>query len=80
MEIRFSVPLKTRLVNREYPIVTVDLGENNYIGYYRVLNGAKVKFFRFNTNPEIFVLSWDTVRSAMKYQLGRAVVGFESIG
>lgn len=79
MNTKFSIPKKTNLINEKTLIVAVDLGKNSNMGYCRAPNGAEIKPFRFNNNRKGFDRFWDTVQTAMaRYQLERAVVGFES--
>ncbi|MEK6728250.1 MAG: IS110 family transposase [Candidatus Omnitrophota bacterium] len=81
MEAKFSIPKKANLINEKTLIVAVDLGKDSNMGYCRTPNGFEVKPFRFSNNREGFNHFWSTVQAAMaRYQLERAVVGFESTG
>lgn len=79
MQAKFSIPKKVSLINEKTLIVAVDLGKDSNMGYCRVPNGLEIKPFRFSNNREGFDRFRDTIQAALaKYELERAVVGFES--
>lgn len=73
---------KSRIVNQKTLIVTIDIGKTMNMGYWRTPDGTmEAKPFEFFNNGWGFNKLWNNISKAMKrYDLEKAVVGFESTG
>ncbi len=72
---------KSRVVNAETMIATVDIGKSRNTGYYRCPGGQDIRPFEFGNNLQGMNKFWTKIRDAReRYGLKRIVVGFESTG
>ena len=73
---------RSRIVNHETLIVTVDIGKIMNMGYWRTPNGtAEAKPFEFSNDSRGFNKLWNNISEARKnFNLKEIVVGFESTG
>ncbi len=74
-------PKKTRAVNQNVIIATVDGGKDKHYGYYRCPDGAEGKSLPFWNNGRGFQEFWERISLAAKtHGLEEIIVGFESTG
>ncbi len=74
-------PRKTRTINRNVLISTIDGGKDKHYGYYRCPDGTECKAFEFWNNGRGFQEFWECISSAARTQgLQEIIVGFESTG
>lgn len=74
-------PKKTRAVNQNVLIATVDGGKDKHYGYYRCPDGTDCKAFDFWNNGRGFKEFWERISSvARKHGLEEIIIGFESTG
>lgn len=74
-------PRKTRTVNQNILIATVDGGKDKHYGYYRCPDGTECKAFDFLNNGRGFQEFWERISSAAgSHGLEEIIVGFESTG
>lgn len=74
-------PKKTRAVNQNVLIATVDGGKDTHYGYYRCPDGTECKAFDFWNNGRGFQEFWERISLAARmYGLEEIIVGFESTG
>jgi transposase len=74
-------PKKTRAVNQNVLIATVDGGKDTHYGYYRFPDGTDCKAFDFWNNGRGFEEFWERISSAAtSHGLKDIIVGFESTG
>jgi transposase len=74
-------PKKTRAVNQNVLIATVDGGKDTHYGYYRCPDGTDCKAFDFWNNGRGFEEFWERILSAaISHGLKDIIVGFESTG
>lgn len=74
-------PKKTREVNQNVLIATVDGGKDKHYGYYRRPDGTDCKSFDFWNNGQGFQEFWGRISSAAAtHGLEEIIVGFESTG
>jgi transposase len=74
-------PKKTRAVNQNVLIATVDGGKDKHYGYYRCPDGTDCKTFDFWNNGRGFQVFWERISSAARtHGLEEIIVGFESTG
>src|SRR5512141_2733254 len=74
-------PKKTRAVNQNCLIATVDGGKDKHYGYYRCPDGTECKAFDFWNNGRGFQEFWARISSAARtHGLEEIIVGFESTG
>lgn len=74
-------PKKTRAVNQNVLIATIDGGKDKHYGYYRCPDGTECKAFDFWNNGRGFQEFWEHISSAARtHGLEEIIVGFESTG
>jgi transposase len=74
-------PKKTRAVNQNVLIATVDGGKDTHYGYFRCPDGTEGKSLPFWNNGRGFQEFWERIWSAAKtHGLEEIIVGFESTG
>lgn len=74
-------PKKTRAVNQNCLIATVDGGKDKHYGYYRCPDGTECKAFDFWNNVRGFQEFWERISTtASTHGLEEIVIGFESTG
>lgn len=74
-------PKKTRAVNQNCLIATVDGGKDKHYGYYRCPDGTECKAFDFWNNGRGFQVFWERISTAARtHGLEEIVIGFESTG
>lgn len=74
-------PNKTRMVNQNVLIATVDGGKDKHYGYYRCPDGTECKAFEFWNGGRGFHEFWERISSvARACGLEEIIVGFESTG
>lgn len=74
-------PKKTRAVNQNVLIATIDGGKDKHYGYYRCPDGTDCKAFDFWNNSRGFQEFWERISSVTRaHGLEEIVVGFESTG
>lgn len=74
-------PKKTRAVNQNVLIATVDGGKDKHYGYYRCPDGTECKPFDFWNNGRGFQEFWERISlAAMTHGLEEIIIGFESTG
>jgi transposase len=74
-------PKKTRAVNQNVLIATVDGGKDTHYGYYRCPDGTECKAFDFWNNGRGFQEFWERISLiARTHGLEEIIVGFESTG
>jgi transposase len=74
-------PKKTKAVNQNILIATVDGGKDTHYGYYRCPDGTEGKSLPFWNNGRGFQEFWERISSAARTQgLPEIIVGFESTG
>jgi transposase len=74
-------PKKTREVNQNIIIATVDGGKDTHYGYYRCPDGTEGKSLPFWNNGRGFQEFWERISSAARtHGLEEIIVGFESTG
>lgn len=74
-------PKKTRAVNQNVLIATVDGGKDKHYGYYRCPDGTECKAFDFWNNGPGFQEFWERISSvAAKHGLEEIIIGFEPTG
>jgi transposase len=72
---------KTRAVNENVLIGTVDGGKDTHYGYYRCPDGTEGKSLPFWNNGQGFQEFWERISSAARsHGLPEIIVGFESTG
>ena len=72
---------KTRAVNQNVLIATVDGGKDKHYGYYRCPDGTECKPFEFWNNGRGFQEFWERISSAARtHNFEEIIVGFESTG
>lgn len=72
---------KTRAVNQNVLIATIDGGKDKHYGYYRCPDGTDCKAFEFWNGGRGFCEFWERICSAARtYGLEEIIVGFESTG
>ncbi len=72
---------KTRTVNQNVLIATVDGGKDTHYGYYRCPDGTEGESLPFWNNGRGFQKFWERVSSAARtHDLEEIIVGFESTG
>jgi transposase len=72
---------KTRAVNENVLIATVDGGKDTHYGYYRCPDGTEGKSLPFWNNGQGFQEFWERISSAARsHGLPEIIVGFESTG
>ena len=72
---------KTRAVNQNVLIATVDGGKDKHYGYYRCPDGTECKPFEFWNNGRGFQEFWERISSAARtHSFEEIIVGFESTG
>jgi transposase len=74
-------PKKTKAVNQNILIATVDGGKDTHYGYYRCPDGTEGKSLPFWNNGRGFQEFWERISSAArKHGLEEIILGFESTG
>lgn len=74
-------PKKTRTVNQNVLIATIDGGKDKHYGYYRCPDGADCKAFEFWNNGRGFQEFWGRISSAARsHGLEEIIIGFEPTG
>ncbi len=74
-------PKKTRAVNQNVLIATIDGGKDKHYGYYRCPDGTECKAFDFWNNGRGFQEFWERISSAARtHGLEEIIIGFESTG
>lgn len=77
-------PIKTKkraFVNRNFLIVTADMGKDKHFGYWRCPDGTDVKPFAVENNGAGFWEFWERVSRAQKlHNLDGIIFGYESTG
>jgi transposase len=74
-------PKKTRAVNQNVLIATIDGGKDKHYGYYRCPDGTECKAFDFWNKGSGFQEFWERISStAGTHGLEEIIVGFESTG
>jgi len=77
-------PIKTKkraFVNRNFLIVTADMGKDKHFGYWRCPNGSDVKTFAIPNNGAGFWEFWERISRAQKlHNLDGIIFGYESTG
>jgi len=77
-------PIKTKkrtFVNRNFLIVTADMGKDKHFGYWRCSDGTDVKPFAVPNNGAGFWEFWERVSRAQKlHNLDGIIFGYESTG
>jgi transposase len=74
-------PKKTRAVNQNVLIATVDGGKDTHYGYYRCPDGTEGESLPFWNNGRGFQAFWERISAvASKHGLEEIIIGFESTG
>lgn len=74
-------PKRSRAVNQNVLIATIDGGKDRHYGYYRCPDGADCKAFEFWNNGRGFNEFWERITSAAsRHSLEDIIVGFEPTG
>lgn len=74
-------PKRTRAVNQNVLIATIDGGKDKHYGYYRCPDGTDCKAFEFWNNGRGFREFWDRISSAARtHKLEEIIIGFEPTG
>ncbi|MEK6776399.1 MAG: IS110 family transposase [bacterium] len=72
---------KAQVVNNKILLVTIDIGKESNMGYYRFSNNRGAKPFPFGNHAHGFNFFWDRISQVQtQNQLEEIVVGFESTG
>ena len=74
-------PKKTRAVNQNVLIATVDGGKDTHYGYYRCPDGTEGRSLPFWNNGRGFQEFWERISAAARtHGLEEIIIGFESTG
>ncbi len=74
-------PKKTKTVNKNVLIATIDGGKDKHYGYYRCPDGTECKAFDFWNNGRGFQEFWERISSAARtHGLEDIIIGFEPTG
>ena len=77
-------PIKTKkrsFVNRNFLIVTADMGKDKHFGYWRCPDGTDVKPFAVPNSGAGFWEFWERISRAQKlHNLDGIIFGYESTG
>lgn len=72
---------KTKLVNKETMIVSLDIGKGSHFGYFRAPDGQDVPPFEFFNHHNGFCQFWQKVsRFKKSHCMKEVMIGFESTG
>lgn len=74
-------PKRTKSVNQNVLIATIDGGKDRHYGYYRCPDGTDCKAFEFWNNGRGFHEFWERISSAARaHGFEEIIIGFESTG
>lgn len=72
---------KSKRVNRQTMIVSLDIGKKSHYGYFRAFDGQEQRPFEITNSRDGFSQFWKKLRRFKKvHRLGPVMVGFESTG
>jgi len=76
-----KVHKKDKLINKQTLLVTVDIGKDKNMGYFRCPDGTEVNPFLFGNHRQGFTYFYDRLSwTKRRHRLLQVVVGFESTG